>query len=307
MVKELKHPSYLNIPIKEIDKRIQRAYHLFSPCQICPHHCLAKRNTGETGFCRSTDDIYISSYNAHFGEEPPLSGRFGSGTIFFTHCNLRCIYCQNYPISQMGNGYKITDMELAKIMLALQERKCHNVNLVTPTHLAYQILRSIKIAKEQGLHIPIVYNTSGYESVETLKLFDGIIDIYLPDARYSDNRIAVKYSSATNYFEVMKSALKEMHRQVGDLAVDKNGIAVSGLIVRHLILPGGLSGTKKIMNFISEKISRKTHISLMSQYFPAYKAKDDPVFSRKISQAEYKEAVLDFKNAGLVNGWFQED
>jgi len=307
LVKELKHPSYLNIPIKEIDKRIQRAYHLFSPCQICPHHCLVKRNTGETGFCRSTEDIFISSYNAHFGEEPPLSGKFGSGTIFFTHCNLRCIYCQNYPISQMGKGYRITDLELAKIMLALQERKCHNVNLVTPTHFTYQILKSIKIAKEQGLHIPIVYNTSGYESVETLKLFDGIVDIYLPDARYSDNRIAVKYSSATNYFEVMKSALKEMHRQVGDLAVDKNGIAVSGLIVRHLILPGGLSGTKKIMNFISKKISSQTHISLMSQYFPAYKAKDDPVFSRKISQAEYKEAVLDFKNAGLVNGWFQED
>ncbi len=307
MVKQLKYPSYLNLSIKEIEKRIQKAYNLFSPCQICPHKCKVNRNVGEQGFCNSGEDIFISSYNAHFGEEPPLSGRFGSGAIFFTYCNLKCVYCQNYPISQIGNGYKISDMELAKIMLDLQERKCHNVNLVTPTHFAGRILSSIKLAIEGGLYIPIVYNTSGYESVETLKLFDGIVDIYLPDARYADNRIAEKYSSAPGYFEVMKAALKEMHRQVGDLVIDKKGIAVSGLIVRHLVLPEGLSGTKKIMDFIAGNISKNTHISLMSQYFPAYKAKDYPVLSRRITPEEYKEAIEDFKNAGLINGWFQED
>jgi len=307
LVKQLKYPSYLNLSIKEIEKRIQKAYNLFSPCQLCPHKCKVNRNVGEQGFCNSGEDIFISSYNAHFGEEPPLSGTFGSGTIFFTYCNLRCVYCQNYPISQLGNGYKISDMELAKIMLDLQERKCHNVNLVTPTHFAGRILNCIKLAIELGLHIPIVYNTSGYESVETLKLFDGIVNIYLPDARYADNRIAEKYSSAPGYFEVMKAALKEMHRQVGDLVIDKKGIAVSGLIVRHLVLPEGLSGTKKIMDFIAGNISKNTHISLMSQYFPAYKAKDYPVLSRRITPEEYKEAIEDFKNAGLINGWFQED
>ena len=307
MVKQLKYPSYLNLSIEEIGKRIQKAYNLFSPCQICPHKCKVNRNVGEQGLCNSGEDVFISSYNPHFGEEPPLSGRFGSGTIFFTHCNLKCVYCQNYPISQIGNGYKITSIKLAEIMLELQKRKCHNVNLVTPTHFVYQILQSIKIAIGLGLSIPIVYNTSGYESVHTLKLLDGIVDIYLPDARYADNRIAEKYSSAPGYFEVMKAALKEMHRQVGDLIIDKKGIAISGLIVRHLVLPEGLSGTKKIMDFIAGNISKNTHISLMSQYFPAYKAKDYPVLSRRITSEEYKEAIEDFKNAGLINGWFQED
>jgi len=201
LVIKLKYPSYLNLNKNELEKRIQKACQLFSPCQICPHKCKVNRKEDELGICRSGKDIMISSYNAHFGEEPPLSAKFGSGTIFFTHCNLRCVYCQNYPISQMGNGYKITALKLAKIMLALQERKCHNVNLVTPTHFTYQILRGIKIAIELGLRIPFAYNTSGYESVETLKLFDGIVDIYLPDARYADNNLAKKYSAAPNYFE----------------------------------------------------------------------------------------------------------
>jgi len=293
--------------MKEIENRIQIADHLSSPCQICPHKCKINRNNGETGFCRSAKDMTISSYNAHFGEEPPLSGTFGSGTVFFTHCNLRCVYCQNYPISQMGNGYKITDLELAKIMLDLQERKCHNVNLVTPTHFAGRILNAIKLAIERGLHIPIVYNSSGYESVKTLKLFDGIVSIYLPDARYADNRIAEKYSSAPGYFQIMKAAIKEMYRQVGDLVIDRNGVAVSGLIVRHLVLPEGMSGTKKIMEFIAGDISKNTFISLMSQYFPAYRAADYAAISRRINQDEYKKAIDAFHGTGLVNGWFQED
>ena len=306
MLKELEYPSYLNLDKDDLEKRIQKAFQLFSPCQICPHKCEAKRDEGELGICRSGNDIIISSYNAHFGEEPPLSGRFGSGTIFFTNCNLKCVYCQNYPISQMGNGYKITPLKLAKIMLELQGKKCHNVNLVTPTHFTYQILQSVKIAIGLGLHIPIAYNTSGYESVNTLKLFEGIVDIYLPDARYADDDLAKKYSGAPYYFEVMKKALKEMYLQVGDLEINKDGIAVSGLIVRHLVLPEGQSGTKKIMNFIAKEISTRTYISLMSQYFPAYKAKEYSSLSRKINLDEHKEALEAFEVSGLENGWFQE-
>lgn len=306
MVKKIKYPSYLNLKRGEIDERIEKAYELLSPCHICPQNCGARRLEGEKGFCRSGGDILISSYNVHFGEEPPLSGRFGSGTIFFTNCNLRCVYCQNYPISQLGNGYKITTLKLAKIMLELQKRKCHNINLVTPTHFMPQILKSLKLAIELGLYIPIVYNTSGYELVRILKLLDGIVDIYLPDARYGNNKIAEKYSAAPNYFEVMKKALKEMQRQVGDLLINEEGIALSGLMVRHLVLPEGLSGTKKIMNFIAKDISPYTYISLMAQYFPAYKAEQFPPLSRRISKEEYKEAFKAFREEGLENGWFQE-
>lgn len=307
MIRKLKYPRYLNIKEEEFNRRIEKAYKLLSPCGVCPRKCGAKRLEGEKGFCRSGEEVIVSSYNAHFGEEPPLVGNFGSGTIFFTNCNLKCVYCQNYPISQLGNGNKVSLSELAKIMLALQKRKCHNINLVTPTHFVPQILKSLKIAIKMGLRIPIVYNTSGYESVETLELLKGMIDMYLADARYADNKIAEKYSAATNYFEVMKESLKEMYRQVGNLIVDKEGIAYSGLIVRHLVLPEGLSGTKKIMHFIAKKISLHTYISLMTQYFPAYNAKQFPPLSRRINKEEYKEALQAFKEENLENGWFQED
>ena len=307
MISRLKYPRYLNIKEEEFDRRIEKAYKLLSPCEVCPRKCKANRLEGEEGFCRSSEEVIVSSYNAHFGEEPPLVGYFGSGTIFFTNCNLKCVYCQNYPISQLGNGNKVSLSELAKIMLALQKRKCHNINLVTPTHFVPQILKSLKSAIKMGLRIPIVYNTSGYDSVNTLKLLDGVVDIYLPDARYADNENARKYSSAPNYFEIMKKALKEMHRQVGDLVTDKIGIAYSGLIVRHLILPEGLSGTKKIMHFIAREISPHTYISLMAQYFPAYQASQFPPLSRRIDREEYREALRAFKEEGLENGWFQKD
>ena len=307
MISKLKYPRYLNIKEEEFDRRIEKAYKLLSPCEVCPRKCGVKRLEGERGFCRSGEDVIVSSHNAHFGEEPPLVGNFGSGTIFFTNCNLKCVYCQNYPISQLGNGNKVSLSELAKIMLALQKRKCHNINLVTPTHFVPQILKSLKSAIKMGLRIPIVYNTSGYDSVNTLKLLDGVVDIYLPDARYADNENARKYSSAPNYFEIMKKALKEMHRQVGDLVTDKIGIAYSGLIVRHLILPEGLSGTKKIMHFIAREISPHTYISLMAQYFPAYQAGQFPFLSRRINRKEYREALQAFKEEGLENGWFQKD
>lgn len=307
MIIRLKYPKYLNIKEEEFDRRIEKAYKLLSSCEVCPHKCRVNRLKGEQGICRSGEEVIVSSYNAHFGEEPPLVGNFGSGTIFFTNCNLKCVYCQNYPISQLGNGNKVSLLELAKIMLALQKRKCHNINLVTPTHFVPQILKSLKLAIKMGLRIPIVYNTSSYESVNTLKLLDGVVDIYLPDARYADNEIAKKYSAAPNYFEIMKKALKEMHRQVGDLVTDKIGVACSGLIVRHLVLPGGLSGTKKIMRFIAREVSPHTYISLMAQYFPAYQAGQFPAMSRRINKEEYKEALEVFKEENLENGWFQKD
>ncbi|MBU1428349.1 radical SAM protein [bacterium] len=304
---KLKYPRYLNIKEEEFDRRIEKAYKLLSSCEVCPRKCGVKRLEGEKGFCRSSEDVIVSSYNAHFGEEPPLVGNFGSGTIFFTNCNLKCVYCQNYPISQLGNGNKVTSLELAKIMLALQKRRCHNINLVTPTHFVPQILKSLKLAVKMGLHIPIVYNTSGYEEVRTLKLLADIVDIYLPDARYADNEIALKYSSAPDYFEIMKKALKEMHRQVGDLSLNRMGVAHSGLIVRHLVLPEGLSDTRKIMRFIAREISPHTYISLMAQYFPAYQAGQFPLLSRRINREEYREALQAFKEEGLENGWFQKD
>jgi len=304
---KLKYPRYLNIKEEEFDRRIEKAYKLLSPCEVCPHKCKVNRLEGERGFCRSGEEVIVSSYNAHFGEEPPLVGNFGSGTIFFTNCNLKCVYCQNYPISQLGNGNKVTLPDLAKIMLALQKRRCHNINLVTPTHFVPQILNSLKLAIKMGLHIPIVYNTSGYDSVNTLNLLDGVVDIYLPDARYADNEIARKYSSAPDYFEIMKKALKEMYHQVGDLALDKAGVARSGLIVRHLVLPEGLSGTRKIMQFIAREISPHTYISLMAQYFPAYQAGQFPSLSRRINREEYREALQAFKEEGLEDGWFQKD
>ncbi len=307
MIRKLKYPRYLNIKEEEFDRRIEKAYKLLSPCEVCPRKCRVNRLKGERGFCRSGEEVIVSSYNAHFGEEPPLVGNFGSGTIFFTNCNLKCVYCQNYPISQLGNGNKVTLPDLAKIMLALQKRKCHNINLVTPTHFIPQILKSLKLAIKMGLHIPIVYNTSGYEEVRTLKLLAGIVDIYLPDARYADNEVARKYSSAPGYFEIMKKALKEMHQQVGDLAMDKTGVARSGLIVRHLVLPEGLSDTRKIMRFISREISPHTYISLMAQYFPAYQAGQFPSLSRRINREEYREALQAFNEEGLGNGWFQKD
>ena len=307
MIGKLKYPRYLNIKEEEFDRRIEKAYKLLSPCEVCPRKCGVKRLEREKGFCRSDEEVIVSSYNAHFGEEPPLSGNFGSGTIFFSNCNLKCVYCQNYPISQLGNGNKVNLSELAKIMLALQKRKCHNINLVTPTHFVPQILKSLKSAIKMGLHVPIVYNTSGYDSVNTLKLLDGVVDIYLPDARYADNEIAREYSSAPNYFEIMKKALKEMHRQVGNLVTANIGVARSGLIVRHLVLPEDLSGTKKIMRFIARKISPHTYISLMAQYFPAYQAGQFPLLSRRINREEYREAFQAFKEEGLENGWFQKD
>jgi len=302
-----KYPSYLNLSENEFQKRINQAYKFLESCKLCPHCCKVNRIAGQKGICRSTAELKISSFNAHFGEEPPISGVYGSGTIFFTNCTLRCIYCQNYPISQLSNGNTISVSDLSSIMLTLQKQRCHNINLVTPTHFVPQILKAVAQSRTSGLKIPLVYNTSGYESSETLKLLDGIIDIYLPDAKYAEDDIAEKYSKAEKYSLVNKDALREMYRQVGNLRMSKSGIAVSGLIIRHLVLPQNLSGTDKILTWVAENISKKTYISLMAQYFPAFQASEYPVLSSRISKDEYKRARKYFDNSGLVNGWFQQD
>jgi putative pyruvate formate lyase activating enzyme len=291
----------------ELEHRIESAYQLLESCRVCPRECGVNRlKNDKLGFCRSGLNPVISSVSPHHGEEPPLSGTKGSGTIFFTNCNLRCVYCQNYPISQMGNGAERTPGELACQMLWLQEEGCHNLNLVTPTHYVPQILKALGIARDRGFNLPIVYNTSGYDSVETLKLLDGIVDIYLPDMRYNDNSVALRYSVALHYVEVNRAAIKEMYRQVGNLSVDEKGIASRGLIIRHLVLPGGLSGTEGVMKFLAEEISRDVYISLMSQYFPAYKTGDFPEINRRIQEQEYDEAYDAKMKYGLKNGWVQE-
>ena len=301
-----KYPSYLNINEEQFQKRIKDAEQILESCQICPHQCGVNRIAGEKGLCRSTAQVMISSHNAHFGEEPPISGIHGSGTIFFTNCTLRCVFCQNYPISQLGNGNPVSISQLSEMMLDLQKRGCHNINLVTPTHFVPQIIAALGQASKGGLSIPIVYNTSGYESLATLKLLDGIVDIYMPDAKYADNAIAQRYSGAKNYFPVLKDALREMHRQVGDLKVDRAGVAVSGLLIRHLVLPDNIAGTDQILPWIAQNISQKTYISLMSQYFPAYRAVEHPSLSRSINRKEYHKARHILEQCGFENGWLQQ-
>ncbi|MCK9417846.1 MAG: radical SAM protein [Nitrospirae bacterium] len=291
----------------ELQKRIEAAYGLLESCRVCSRECGVNRLKNEKdGFCRSGLNPIISSVSPHHGEEPPLSGTRGSGTIFFTNCNLKCVYCQNYPISQMGNGAERTTGELACQMLWLQEQGCHNLNLVTPTHFMPQVLKALGIARERGFNLPIVYNTSGYESLEALRLLDGIVDIYLPDMRYSDDAMALRYSAAPHYPEINRAAIREMFRQVGNLELDEKGVAQRGLIIRHLVLPGGLSGTDGVMKFLAEEISKDVYISLMSQYFPAYKANEYKELNRRINEEEYDKAYDIKMRCGLKNGWVQE-
>jgi len=241
----------------------------------------------------------VFSYGPHFGEEAPLVGKHGSGTIFFTNCNLRCLFCQNYSISQLGEGQKVSKKELADIMLFLQAKGCHNINLVSPTHVVPQILEALELAVESGLRLPLVYNSGGYDSVETLRMLDGVIDIYMPDMKYDDAETARKLSDIENYPEINRAAIKEMHRQTGNLEVNGEGVAQRGLLVRHLVLPHGLAGTKGIMNFISNEVSRNTYVNIMDQYHPCYKAFQIPSLRRRISSVEFHEALLLAREAGI--------
>jgi putative pyruvate formate lyase activating enzyme len=287
-------PLYLEkLTLPELHQRAEALHQLMVECRICPNECMSKRTEGETGDCHSTDEVIISSVGPHFGEEPPLVGTNGSGTIFFTNCNLSCEFCQNYDISHLEKGEKVTITELARAMRQLQQRGCHNINLVTPTHFTPQIVSALILAIEKGLELPIVYNCGGYESVKTLKLLEDIVDIYMPDIKYSINENALKYSGVENYWEIVKLAVKEMHRQVGDLKISKRGIAQRGLLIRHLVLPNDVAGSKAVINFIVGEISADTYLNIMDQYRPAYHAHKYPKLDRQISPSEYK-AVVDY-------------
>ncbi|HEX77932.1 MAG TPA: radical SAM protein [Dehalococcoidia bacterium] len=294
-------PAYAELHARgELGDRVKRARALLRECQVCPRHCAVDRLAGEVGVCRTGARAVVSSYGPHFGEEGPLVGRGGSGTIFFTHCNLRCVFCQNYTISQKGEGYEVSPEELAGMMLALQGKGCHNINLVSPSHVVPQILEALEIAVSRGLTLPIVYNSGGYDSLDTLELLDGIVDIYMPDMKYSDEATARHYSGIKDYPAVNRAAVKEMHRQVGDLKLDENGVATRGLLVRHLVLPEGLAGTPQVVRFLAQEISPSTYLNVMAQYRPCHRAMEFPALSRPISRAEFLEAVRLARQAGLT-------
>jgi len=343
----------------ELGRRVNKARQILKSCTLCPRRCKVNRLAGKLGFCLSGTEVVISSAGPHYGEEPPISGSKGSGAIFFTGCNLRCLFCQNYQISQEYEGHPVNPVRsplpegegvpmspdatirgtlrwspkthaesfgphpkasesigatsngvkietLAGMMLSLENQRCHNINLVSPTHFVPQILEALLIAVEKGLTLPLVYNTNGYDTIETLKLLDGIIDIYLPDIKYSDNKYAKEYSGVKNYVKYNRLALKEMFRQVGNLIIDENGIAQRGVLIRHLVLPERIAGSFESLDFIAEEISKEAHISLMSQYHPCYKADKHPVVNRRLKKAEYDEVVEYAEKSGLENCYIQE-
>ncbi|MFA5089404.1 MAG: radical SAM protein [Candidatus Omnitrophota bacterium] len=284
----------------------QKAFAMLNLCCLCPRNCRVDRLNEKAGFCLIKDKPMIYSFMPHHGEEPGISGKNGSGTIFFSGCNMRCVYCQNYEFSQKAKGREVGPEELAGIMLNLQEKGCHNINLVTPTHVMPMILKALLLAIPRGLYIPLVYNTSGYESFGILKMLEGIVDIYLVDMRYADNQAAAKYSNARDYPHYNRLAVKEMHRQISDTKINSDGIIERGIIIRHLVLPNGISHTAEIMQFIAGDISKDTYISLMSQYFPFYKAKLYPEIRRRINRPEYAKAQEAMDKNGLYNGWLQD-
>ncbi|MBM4464012.1 MAG: radical SAM protein [Chloroflexi bacterium] len=294
-------PAYLNLLRSgELKERVKEAYKRLEGCDVCPRECgVNRRESAKGAVCRTGELAFVSSYNAHFGEEAPLVGRGGSGTIFFAWCNLNCQYCQNYEISQLGHGREVEPEDLAAMMLHLQDTGCHNVNFVSPTHVVPQILAGLLIAAEAGLHLPLVYNSGGYDSLKTLALLNGIVDIYMPDMKYADADIALRYSKIKNYPAINQAAVKEMHRQVGDLVLDERGVALRGLLVRHLVLPEGLAGTAEVVKFLAQEVSTNTYLNVMDQYRPCYKAHELPPLNRRLTSEEYAEAVRLAHEAGL--------
>jgi len=292
-------PAYLDMPqMGELQRRAEEAERLLEGCRVCPRECLAQRLQGETGVCGVADKAMVASYGPHFGEEAPLVGVGGSGTIFLAHCNLCCVFCQNFEISQMDEGRTVSTAELAQMMLDLQRMACHNINFVTPTHQVPQILRALLAAIEGGLQVPLVYNCGGYESLETLRLLDGVFDIYMPDFKYGDADVANRYSKVEGYPEIAKAAFREMHRQVGDLVMDRRGIARRGLLVRHLVLPKNLAGTAEVVRFLAG-LSNDTYVNIMTQYRPCYQAHEYPALAERTTRAEYEEAFRLAREAGL--------
>lgn len=275
-------------------------------CKICPHNCNVNRLNGKIGRCKCTDKIKIALASVHNYEEPCISEINGSGTIFFSNCNMNCIYCQNYEISQLGKGKEISIKELADIFINQQEKGINNINLVTPTMYAFQIIEAIKLAKKNGLIIPIIYNTNGYEKIETLKALQGYIDVYLPDLKYYSNKLSIKYSKVNNYFSVATEAIKEMYRQVGTPKFNEDGIIQRGIIIRHLVLPNHIQNSKNILKWIKENMPQDVYVSIMAQYFPTYKAKEDELLNRKLTKKEYKEIEKFLYTLDLKNGYIQE-
>ena len=275
-------------------------------CTICPHKCKINRNKNQVGRCKAKDTVKIALYSTHNFEEPCISGEKGSGTVFFSNCNLNCIYCQNYEISQLGKGKEITIEELADIFLKQQEKDVENINLVTPTSYVPQIIEAIKIAREKGLKLPIVYNTNSYENIDTLKMLEGYVDIYLPDLKYADDKLAKKYSNIENYFETSTLAIKEMIRQVGKTEINENGIMKKGVLIRHLVLPNNVENSKNVLKWIRENLSKSTYISIMAQYFPTYKAKEMTDLNRKLTKKEWSEIEDYIDELEIENGYIQE-
>ena len=285
-----------------MDNNIQKLEH----CEICPHKCKVDRLNGKIGRCNSGKNVKIALYSTHNFEEPCISGKNGSGTIFFSNCNLNCIYCQNYEISQLGIGKEFTIEELADIMIKQQEKNVENINLVTPTSFTVQIIEAIKIARKKGLKLPIVYNTNGYENIETIQMLEGFVDIYLPDLKYYYPKLGEKYSNVKNYFEITTKAIKEMIKQVGAPQFDENGLLKKGVIIRHLVLPNYIDNSKKVLKWIKENVDKKAIVSIMAQYFPTYKAKEDVKLNRKLTKEEYQEISNYIYDIDLENGYIQE-
>ena len=279
---------------------------MLEKCRLCPRDCKVNRNAGQIGYCKAKDKVKVALASVHKFEEPCISKENGSGTVFFSNCNLRCIYCQNHEISQEGVGKEITIERLSDIFLEQQKRKVNNINLVTPTMYVPQIIEAIKLARKRGLGIPIIYNSNGYETVDTIKSLDGYIDVYLPDLKYFSDELSIKYSSAPNYFSVATKAIKEMYKQVGKVEFNENGLIKRGVIIRHLILPNHIQNTKNILKWIKENFNEDVLVSIMAQYFPTYKAKNDKELFRKLSLKEYREVENYMYLLDLKNGYMQD-
>jgi putative pyruvate formate lyase activating enzyme len=295
-------PAYLHLlETGELQQRVDEAYRRMERCEMCAVRCRVNRRAGKLGSCRTGENARLSSYGPHLGEEAPLRGWRGSGTVFFGGCNLRCQYCQNADISQTDHGQEVAPEELARVLLELQARGCHNINFVSPSHVIPQILAAVYVAAQAGLQIPLVFNTGGYDTIESLHLLDGVIDIYMPDMKYSNAQIARRYSKIINYPNINQQAVREMHRQVGNLQVGKDGLAQRGLLVRHLVLPNGLAGTQAVAQFLAEEISPETYFNVMDQYRPAFQAHLYPRLNRPVTAQEYLDALAEARRAGLVH------
>lgn len=299
----MQQPSYIaNYESGELENRIIRLTKILETCRLCPRQCMVDRLRGKLGYCQAGAKLEVSSYFPHFGEERPLVGRCGSGTIFLTHCNLKCNFCQNYDISHLGVGKSIFTQDLSRMMLSLQMQGCHNINFVTPTHYVPQLVAVLPFAIQMGLELPIVYNCGGYESLEVIELLDGIVDIYMPDAKFSSSQYAKQYANAPDYFDVLKIVLNEMHRQVGELKLE-NGIAYRGLLIRHLVMPNDVAGSEQILKFIAKELSTESYVNIMSQYRPCFDAVDEPLINRRIASKEYYETIDLAKKFGLHRGF----